>query len=98
MPNTLPPLDNDALVRDVIERGRRAGGARILPAGCVSKERKGEEMAELAAMADAGRFSSPTTVLRAAARLLRNALLYTKDLGVRVLDTPRKRISRKAPR
>ncbi len=89
MPNTLPPLDNDALVRDVIERGRRAGGARILPAGCVSKERKGEEMAELAAMADAGAVfftDDGAPVLRA--RLLRNALLYTKDLGVRVLEHP----------
>lgn len=89
MPNTLPPLDNDALVRDVAERGRRAGGARILPSGCVSKGRKGEEMAELAAMTDAGAvFFTDDGAPVQRTRLLRNALLYTKDLGVRVLEHP----------
>ena len=45
MPNTEPPLDSEALVRDVRERGRHTGGALILPAGCVSRGRRGEERA-----------------------------------------------------
>ncbi len=89
MPNTEPPLDSEALVRDVRERGKHTGGALILPAGCVSRGRKGEEMAELASMAEAGAVlftDDGAPVLRSS--LLRNALLYASDLEVRLLEHP----------
>ncbi len=89
MPNTEPPLDSEALVRDVRERGKRTGGALILPAGCVSRGRKGEDMAELASMAEAGAVlftDDGAPVLRSS--LLRNALLYASDLGVRLMEHP----------
>lgn len=54
MPNTAPPVDNQATVEYLVGRGKRAGGARVLPAGCVSRGRKGERLAELGLMAEAG--------------------------------------------
>ena len=89
MPNTEPPLDSEALVRDVRERGRHTGGALILPAGCVSRGRSGEEMAELASMVEAGAVlftDDGAPVLRSS--LLRHALLYASDLGVRIMEHP----------
>ncbi|HPJ26071.1 MAG TPA: dihydroorotase [Synergistaceae bacterium] len=89
MPNTAPPVDTEAYVAYVLQKGASAGGARVLPAGCVSKERKGEEMAELGAMAHAGAafFTDDGSPVQGV-RLLLNALLYAKDLGVRVMEHP----------
>lgn len=89
MPNTDPPIDNPALVRFVLERGREEPGARILPAGCVSKERKGVEMAEMAKMIEAGAvlFTDDGSPIHNA-KLLRLALLYSRTLGVRIMEHP----------
>jgi dihydroorotase len=89
MPNTAPPVDNEAAVAYVLQKGACAGGARVLPAGCVSKERQGEEMAELGGMAKAGAvfFTDDGSPVKGG-RLLMNALLYAKDLGVRVMEHP----------
>ncbi len=54
MPNTQPPLDTPARIRDQIELGRQAGLVRILPVGCLTCGRKGEEPADLDGMAAAG--------------------------------------------
>jgi dihydroorotase len=89
MPNTAPPVDTEAAVAYVLQKGASAGGARVLPAGCVSKERKGEEMAELGGMAKAGAvfFTDDGSPVKGV-RLLMNALLYARDLGVRVMEHP----------
>ena len=89
MPNTAPPVDTDAYVAYVRQKGASAGGARVLPAGCVSKERKGEEMAELGAMAQAGAvfFTDDGSPIKGG-RLMMNALLYARDLGVRIMEHP----------
>ena len=54
MPNTHPPADGDTAVQYVLERGRAAGLARVLPAGCVTKAREGKELAEMGLMAAVG--------------------------------------------
>ncbi len=89
MPNTDPAIDNDALVRYVIEKGRKAGFARILPAGTVSKGREGRELAEMGKMASAGcvLFTDDGSPV-ASSRLFRTALLYSRDLGVRIMEHP----------
>jgi dihydroorotase len=89
MPNTDPAIDNDALVRYVIEKGRKAGFSRILPAGTVSKKREGKELAEMGKMASAGcvLFTDDGSPV-ASSRLFRTALLYSRDLGVRIMEHP----------
>ena len=89
MPNTDPPLDSAALARYVQQRGESAGGALVLPSGCVSKHREGREMAEMGGMAQEGAvlFTDDGSPV-ADANLLRQALLYSLDLGVRIMEHP----------
>lgn len=89
MPNTDPAIDNDALIRYVIEKGKAAGFARVLPAGSVSKGREGKELAEMGKMAEAGcvLFTDDGAPI-GSTRLFRTALLYTRDLGVRIMEHP----------
>jgi len=54
MPNTDPPVDNAALVRYILEKGEECEGARVLPSGCISKDRGGKTLAEMGKMALAG--------------------------------------------
>lgn len=54
MPNTHPPMDNETAVLYVLQRSARAGLARVLPVGCITKQRQGEELAEMGMMAEVG--------------------------------------------
>ncbi|MCB1210959.1 MAG: dihydroorotase [Verrucomicrobiales bacterium] len=55
MPNTTPAIDNAGVVRTVLESARRARiGSSIYTAGAITKGRKGEELAGIAAMKNAG--------------------------------------------
>lgn len=82
MANTVPPIDNRALVEYVANRGRAAGAARVHPIGAVSKGLKGEELAELADMAESGAvaFSDDGKPVMNA-ELMRLALQYSQMLG-----------------
>lgn len=86
MPNTDPAIDNAGMVRYVIDRGAEAGLCRVLPAGAVSVGRKGEGMAELGAMVEAGAVAftddgSPV----ASGKLMTSALQYARALGVPIM-------------
>lgn len=89
MPNTEPPVDTPALTKYVLDRGKEETGARVLPAGCVSKGRKGIEMAELGKMAQVGAvmFTDDGSPINNA-NLLRLSLLYSRSLGVRIMEHP----------
>ncbi len=87
MPNTKPPLDNEIAVRYVQEAAARDGVIRVLPIGCVTNGRKGEDLADLeelnlngvAAYSDDG---APV----ASKDIMRQALLYGKDFGLPIID------------
>jgi dihydroorotase len=56
MPNTNPPIDDEAVVRFVRDRGRMAlgGVVDVHPIGAVTAGRKGEHLAPLAELSEAG--------------------------------------------
>ena len=54
MANTNPVNDNAAVTRYIIDKAQAANFARVLPIGALSKGLRGEELAELDAMAEAG--------------------------------------------
>jgi len=86
MPNTEPPLHT----RDVVEFVReRAAGAPVdvHPIGCVSKERKGEELAELADLEAGGAvaFSDDGAPVHHAG-LMRRALEYSTMLDRPIIN------------
>ena len=89
MPNTDPPLDTPALVRYVLEKNEKCHGSRVLPSGCVSKERKGKTMAEMGKMARAGAviFTDDGSPI-VDTGLFRLALQYSTWLGVRIMEHP----------
>src|SRR5204862_1625541 len=87
MPNTSPPIDDDALVEYVYttaerEAGPRGGGSRVFPVGAVSKGRKGEELAEIMLMARAGAvgFTDDGDCVSSPG-LMSRALTYIKPTG-----------------
>jgi len=79
MANTAPVADNAAVIHEVRELGARAGLCDVVPVGAVTRGLEGEEMAELGEMVQAGvRVFSDDGRCIANARMLRNALTYTK--------------------
>ena len=87
MPNTHPPMDNDTLVHYVLHCGDEAGLARVLPVGCITKQRAGEELAEMGLMLDAGAvgFTDDGAGV-ASTMLMQRALQYTSMIGVPLMQ------------
>ncbi|MBI4311068.1 MAG: dihydroorotase [Chloroflexi bacterium] len=99
MPNTRPAIDNASVVDYVLRRAREANGVRVLPIGCVSKERAGQQLAEMWELAQAGAigFSDDGSPV-ANPHLMRQALLYAGGLGLPVINHPEDPgLSRNAP-
>jgi len=87
MPNTHPPLDDEAAIQYVIERAKDVRLARVLPVGCITKAREGKELAEMAMMRSAGAvaFSDDGDGVASTAVMYR-ALQYAGMLGVPLLQ------------
>jgi len=86
MPNTEPPLDDAAVVQSVLERGRNVACA-VYVAGCITKGRRGEELAPLGELYDLGvRMFTDDGDCVADARIMRGAFEYLAALPGAVLS------------
>jgi len=87
MPNTNPPIDNPTTVRYIIGKSRRVGLCRVLPAGCITKGRKGKELADLYTLKKSGcvAFTDDGSPVSNSS-LMRKALELSTQLGVPLLD------------
>jgi dihydroorotase len=86
MANTVPPNDERAVTEMVLAEARRHGHCRVYPVGAVSKELKGEALAELADLRAAGCVAvSDDGRPVYNAQLMRRALEYTRMLGIPVV-------------
>lgn len=82
MPNTEPPIDSGHLARFVIERGRTVGMVEVAPAGCLSLDRAGRQLAHLDELWSAGvRVFTDDGDTLADAGLLRHAMEYLAHRG-----------------
>ena len=87
MPNTQPVNDNASITRGIVDRAAAAGGVRVWPIGAASIGSKGEALAEIAAMKDAGIVAvSDDGKPVATARLMRQVMDYCNTLGLPVID------------
>jgi len=87
MPNTNPPLDNQATVDYVKSIAAAEGVVRVLPMGCISKGRKGEELAPMGELASAGVIAySDDGDPAKTSHLMRQALDHSRTLGLPVID------------
>jgi dihydroorotase len=83
MPNTEPTIDTAAVVRQVLDLGRRAGLCDVHVAGAISVDRAGDQLAPLAEMAALGvRLFTDDGRGVQDERLMRRALEYATGLGV----------------
>ena len=89
LPDTLPAIDDPALVRLLRARGEETGSLTILPYAAVTRGCRGEELAELGLLREAGAVAF-TDGGRAigSARLMRLALSYTSGFGGRIVQHP----------
>jgi dihydroorotase len=88
-PSTDPPIDTAASVEFIYSKGLRADHCRLLPIGCVSKERKGESLAEIGSLVEAGAVAlsdSPSAIENTG--LLRRALEYCSMFDRYLFDHP----------
>jgi dihydroorotase len=87
MANTQPPLDAVTAVDWVKERASRDSLITVLPIGCVSGGRKGEELTDMAGLAGAGAvaFSDDGDPV-ASSQLMRRAMECSRDLGLPIID------------
>jgi dihydroorotase len=87
MPNTNPPLDNQAIIDYIKSVTATEGVVRVLPIGCISKGRKGKELADMGELASAGVIAfSDDGEPAADSRLMRQALDYSLALGLPITD------------
>ena len=87
--DTLPAIDDPALVRLLRARGEETGSLTILPYGAVTAGCRGEELAELGLLAEAGAvaFTDGSRAI-ASSRLMRVALSYARGFGGRIVQHP----------
>src|SRR5271155_1026266 len=87
MPNTQPVNDNASLTRSIVDRAAATGAVRVWPIGAASVGSKGEALAEIAAMKDAGIVAvSDDGKPVATARLMRQVMDYCNSLDLPVID------------
>jgi len=87
MANTKPPLDNAAAVDWIRQKTSKDSLIGVLPIGCITKGRKGEELTDMAELAEAGvvAFSDDGDPV-ASSQLMRRAMEYSQELDLPIID------------
>lgn len=87
MPNTNPVIDNAAMVKYIMDRGREVGLTNVLTVGCITKGLKSEEIAEIGDMKSAGAVGisdDGRPVIKPS--LMRRALEYAKMFDIPMMS------------
>ncbi len=89
LPDSLPAIDDPALVRLLRARGEETGSLAIVPYAAVTRGCQGKEMAEIGLLREAGAVAF-TDGRRAIAdsRMMRQALSYARGFGARIVQHP----------
>src|SRR5690349_17997156 len=87
MPNTKPVNDNASVTRFIVDRAKASASVRVWPIGAASVGSKGEAIAEIAAMKDAGIVAvSDDGKPIATAKLTRQVMDYCRSLDLPVIE------------
>jgi dihydroorotase len=87
MPNTKPVNDNASVTRFMLDRAKVAGSVRVWPIGAASVGSRGEAIAEIAAMKEAGIVAvSDDGKPIATAKLARQVMDYCRSLDLPVIE------------
>ena len=87
MPNTNPTMDTASTLEYVLRKARDEAVVRVLPIGCVTKQSKGAELAEMGELAEAGAigFSDDGNPV-VNSNIMRQALSYSSALGLPIIN------------
>ena len=86
MPNTSPAVDNPAWVGWILARAAEQGRCRVHPIAAVTMGQRGEQLAELAALKEAGAVAfSDDGFPIVSAETMRRALEYARPLGLPIV-------------
>jgi len=87
MPNTKPVNDNASVTRFILDRAKVGGSVRVWPIGAASVGSKGEAIAEIAAMKEAGIVAvSDDGKPIATAKLAQQVMDYCQSLSLPVME------------
>ncbi len=87
MPNTKPVNDNASVTRFIMDRAKAGASVRVWPIGAASVGSKGEAIAEIAAMKQAGIVAvSDDGKPIATAKLARQVMEYCRSLDIPVIE------------
>ena len=87
MPNTQPVNDNASITRFIVDRAKAYGHVRVWPIGAASLGSKGEAIADIAAMRDAGIVAvSDDGKPIGSAKLARQIMDYCRTLDLPVIE------------
>jgi dihydroorotase len=87
MPNTKPVNDNASVTRFIVDRAKSSASVRVWPIGAASVGSKGENIAEIAAMKEAGIVAvSDDGKPIATAKLARQVMDYCRSLDLPVIE------------
>ncbi|HVU50701.1 MAG TPA: dihydroorotase [Polyangia bacterium] len=87
MPNTVPVNDNRAVSELMVRRAAEVGVVRVYPVGAISKGSKGESLAEMGELRDAGCVAVSDDghpVMNA--ELMRRAMEYARTFGLTIVQ------------
>lgn len=87
MPNTSPVNDNATVTSYIIEKARRHAIVNVWPIGAITKGSKGEELASIGSMKEAGAVAisdDGRPVMNA--RVMRRAMEFARSFGLTVID------------
>jgi dihydroorotase len=89
LPDTAPAIDDPALVHMLITRGRETGAVTIVPYGAATTGCRGEALAELGLLREAGAvaFTDGTRAI-ASSGMMRLVLAYARGFGARIVQHP----------
>ena len=87
MPNTQPSLDSRAAVEFVLNKAAKDGAVRVLPVGCITRGRQGQELSEMAELTRAGviGFSDDGRPVESSS-ILRHAMEYSLTFGLPIIE------------
>ncbi len=87
LPNTDPVIDDMSVLEFVARRARKLGLAKVYPYGAVTKGLKGEELAEMGMLAEAGALAFTDGIKPVAdTQTMRRALSYATTFGLMIIQ------------
>lgn len=87
MPNTSPPVDDQAAVEFILLKAKNEGVINVFPVGCITKQLKGEELTEIGELKKAGvvAISDDGKPVKNS-KIMRRALEYAKMFDLPVIS------------